>query len=104
METAGDILTATVDDQTVDQEEEVFARTVERLVADVVERQGVECRSQRLRIRRRDDGPRREHHEMSAVDRHQRDEKQPLRVFEIFTENAGDVLGSEAHDPEYIGS
>ena len=38
------------------------------------------------------------------MNRHQRREELSLRILEVLAEDAGDVLGREVHEPEYIGS
>ncbi len=84
-----------VDDQALDVEEEILAGAVVRSLPDRVLRDRVERLAHRVRVLRRDDALRRQHHQVRVVDRHQRREEQRLGVLEVLVEDVGDVLGSE---------
>ena len=102
MEPAGGILAAGGDNQTLDVEEEVLAGPVVARRPQVGHRHRVERDAQRVRVLRRNDPLRGEHHQVRVVNRHERRAEQNLGVLEILVEDMGDVLGREGHRFECI--
>src|SRR6185436_16549956 len=98
MEPAGGVLSALPDDQPFQIEEQIFIRAVVFQIADLVLRDRIERVANRPRVGRGHDAAIGEHHQVGVVDRHERREKEPLGVLEVFVEYAGDVLGREPHE------
>jgi len=70
MQPAGDVVAAGLDEQALDVEEEILVSAVVRGGSDVVERDGRERVPERAGVRRGEDPPVREHHEVGVMNRH----------------------------------
>ena len=96
-EPARHVVAAPHDEQTVDVEEQVFARMVVRRALDISKRDGIERVAQGARIGRADDVLLAQHHQVRVMDGDQRREKQSLRVLEVLAQHPRDVFGIESH-------
>ena len=98
VEPAGGIFAARFDNQALDVEEEVLAGAVVSCGTQFREGDGVERDAQHVRIFRRNDPLRGEHHQVRVVNRHQRPGERALGVLEVLVQDIGDVLGGKPHD------
>jgi len=97
VEAAGDGVAAAFDEQAIDIEEQVLARTVELRPAGVLDVDGVQAVAQGAGILAGHDAPVREHHEMGRAGSPATGREQRLGVVEVLAKDAVDVLGCKGH-------
>ena len=102
MQAAGDGLAAGIKDEVFDVEKQILAGAVVSDPAHVVERNAIEGLADPVRIVAGNDALRREHHQMSIVDGHQRRQKQLLGVFEVLIEDVGHIFRRKRHRSKYM--
>ncbi len=97
VEAARGVLSAGLDDQAFDEEEEILAGAVVPRLFHPGDIETVERVADDAGVGARHDLLIREHDQVGVVDGHERSEELRLRVLEVLVEDAGHVFGIEAH-------
>src|SRR5207244_10622983 len=70
----------------------------------LVQRYAIQSLPKTMRVARGHDALSRQHGQMSIVNRHQRRQKQLLRIFEIVVEDVGHIFRRKSHRSKYMRS